>query len=131
MLDSILLFNSTEQAGLMVDRISSMFSRVAFSAEPKSRLKFEQLADSQYAHGLVNILKLAMINSSNDSLLHSVLEVMWTLSEGSSEWSCNFVTQNCLDYSIRLLELFGDDKTLVYKMMGLIVSGNRFIFLYF
>jgi hypothetical protein len=124
MLENILLVNNTEQADLMVDRISSMFSRVAFNAEPRSRSKFQHLANAQYAYGLINILKLAMKNSSNDLLLHSVLELMWTLSEGSSEWSCHFITQNCLDYSMRLLELFSDDKVLVYKTVGLIVSDR-------
>lgn len=123
-LNNMLISNSLNHESILT-RACSICSKVILNAEPSYRLKFRQLAEPHHAHVMMNILKETLNNNSDSQLLHNALDIIWALSEGSEEWSTNFITQNCLNVLIMLVEAFADDKVAMFKIMGFIVSSLK------
>ena len=70
----------------------------------------------------MTILKETLTDSSDGQLLNNVLDIICALSEGSEEWSTNFITQNCLNVMSMLHEGNEENKIPVFKIMSFLVS---------
>lgn len=62
-------------------------------------------------------------NIENDeSIIHSIIDIIFYLSEDNLDWCRNFITQNGLNVYSDLMLIFENDLDAQFKLMCLVVS---------
>ncbi|CAF0733697.1 unnamed protein product [Brachionus calyciflorus] len=99
-------------------------SQVSLNAEPECRKQFKKLVDPKYMKHLLSVISMHMRNLGNiendESIIHSVLDIIFYLSEENIEWCKNFITQNGLNIFSSLMTTFEHDLDARFKILCLI-----------